>query len=107
MRRRLLLFYFFLLSGNELLRAQLGFQGAEWMTNGSDAQRSFSIPTDPAISVDRLRTPGFQLLWKTKLNNDANQSNSLTPAILMDRYIGYRGSGRSPSLQGARTPFMP
>jgi outer membrane protein assembly factor BamB len=91
MRRRLLLFYFFLLSGNELLRAQLGFQGAEWMTNGSDAQRSFSIPTDPAISVDRLRTPGFQLLWKTKLNNDATQSNSLTPAILMDRYIGYRG----------------
>src|SRR5580698_983119 len=88
---RLLLSCFFLLSGTGMLRAQLGFQGAEWMTNGSDAQRSFSIPTDPAISVDRLRTPGFQLLWKTKLGNDASQVNSLTPAILMDRYIGYRG----------------
>jgi outer membrane protein assembly factor BamB len=100
---RLLLSCFFLLSGAGMLRAQLGFQGAEWMTNGSDAQRSFSIPTDPAISVERLRTPGFQLLWKTKLNpipsptpgptpsNDAPQVNSLTPAILMDRYIGYRG----------------
>jgi outer membrane protein assembly factor BamB len=89
--RRLLLSCFFLLSGAGMLRAQLGFQGAEWVTNGSDAQRSFSIPTDPAISVDRLRTPGFQLLWKTKLSNDASQVNSLTPAILMDRYIGYRG----------------
>jgi outer membrane protein assembly factor BamB len=74
-----------------MLRAQFGLGGAEWVTNGSDAQRSFSIPTDPAISVDRLRTPGFQLLWKTKLSNDATQVNSLTPAILMDRYIGYRG----------------
>jgi outer membrane protein assembly factor BamB len=90
-RPRLVISCFFLLSGAGLLRAQLGLQGAEWMTNGSDAQRSFSIPTDPAISVDRLRTPGFQLLWKTKLSNDPAQVNSLTPAILMDRYIGYRG----------------
>jgi outer membrane protein assembly factor BamB len=89
--RRLLLSYFFLLIVAGMLRAQFGLGGAEWVTNGSDAQRSFSIPTDPAISVDRLRTPGFQLLWKTKLSNDAAQMNSLTPAILMDRYIGYRG----------------
>jgi outer membrane protein assembly factor BamB len=94
-RPRLLLSCFVLLSGAGMLRAQLGFQGAEWVTNGSDAQRSFSIPADPAISVDGLRTPGFQLLWKTRLSpilsNDAGQVNSLTPAILMDRYIGYRG----------------
>jgi outer membrane protein assembly factor BamB len=92
---RLVLSCFLLLSGAGLLRAQLGLAGAEWVTNGSDAQRSFSIPADPAISVDGLRTPGFQLLWKTKLSpiasNDAGQVNSLTPAILMDRYIGYRG----------------
>jgi outer membrane protein assembly factor BamB len=89
--RGVLLSCFFLLSGAGMLRAQFGLGGAEWVTNGSDAQRSFSIPTDPAISVDRLRTPGFQLLWKTKLSNDAAPMNSLTPAILMDRYIGYRG----------------
>jgi outer membrane protein assembly factor BamB len=92
---RLLVSCFVLLSGAGMLCAQLGFQGAEWVTNGSDAQRSFSIPADPAISVDSLRTPGFQLLWKTKLSlipgNDPAQMNSLTPAILMDRYIGYRG----------------
>jgi outer membrane protein assembly factor BamB len=90
-RRRLVLSYFFLLSGAGGLRAQFGLGGAEWVTNGSDAQRSFSIPADPAISVDGLRAPGFQLLWKTKLSTDTAQANSLTPAILMDRYIGYRG----------------
>jgi outer membrane protein assembly factor BamB len=89
--QRLLLSCLFLLSAAGMLRAQFGLGGAEWVTNGSDAQRTFSIPADPAISVDRLRTPGFQLLWKTKLSNDASQVNSLTPAILMDRYIGYRG----------------
>ncbi len=95
MSRRLVLSCFFLLSGAGMLRAQFGLGGAEWVTNGSDAQRSFSIPADPAISVDSLRAPGFQLLWKTKLgpipSSDAAQKNSLTPAILMDRYIGYRG----------------
>jgi outer membrane protein assembly factor BamB len=30
-------------------------------------------------------------LWKIKVNNDAVQLNSLTPVVLMDRYIGYRG----------------
>ncbi len=64
---------------------------AEWVTRGADAQRSQWIPNDPKISVEGLQTPGFQFLWKSKLANDAVQLNSLTPAILMDRYIGYRG----------------
>ncbi len=71
--------------------AQLGRGGAEWVTSGGDAQRSHSIPADLKISKDSLRKPGFQFLWKVNLNNDAVQLNSLTPAILMDRYIGYRG----------------
>jgi outer membrane protein assembly factor BamB len=72
-------------------------RNAEWVTSGADAQRSQWIPTDPKISVEGLQTPGFQFLWKSKLANDVNnpnstaQLNSLTPAILMDRYIGYRG----------------
>src|SRR5579871_6539540 len=67
-----------------------GRSQAEWMTAGADMQRSHSIPTDPKISVVNLTNAsteaGFQFLWKTKLSNDA-----LGPAILMDRYIGYRG----------------
>ncbi|HLK50637.1 MAG TPA: hypothetical protein VKT49_21000 [Bryobacteraceae bacterium] len=71
--------------------AQFGRGGAEWMTAGSDAQRSFWIPSDFKISKAALVKPGFQLLWKLKLGNEPVQLNSLTPAVLMDRYIGYRG----------------
>src|SRR5690349_4288447 len=74
-----------------IARAQFGRGGAEWMTAGSDAQRSFWIPSDFKISKAALEKPGFQFLWKVKLNNDPVQLNSLTPAVLMDRYIGYRG----------------
>jgi len=61
------------------------------VTSGADAQRSQWIPNDPKISVEGLQKPGFQFLWKSKLDSDPVQLNSLTPAILMDRYIGYRG----------------
>jgi len=71
--------------------AQFGRSGAEWVTNGADSQRSHSIPTDPRISPEKMQEPGFEFLWKRKLPNDPVQLNSLTPAILMDRYIGYRG----------------
>jgi outer membrane protein assembly factor BamB len=80
-----------LATAGEKASAQFGRSGAEWVTNGSDAQRSFSIPTDSKISGDAMQKPGFQFLWKVKLNNEPVQLNSLTPAVLIDRYIGYRG----------------
>ena len=84
-----LLFFAYVIAGTKPAGAQRG--GAEWITNGADAQRSHWIPTDPKISPASLAKPGFQLLWKVKLNNEAVQLNSLTPAVLIDRYIGYRG----------------
>ena len=61
-------------------------QGArDWATAGADAQRSSWVRTDAKISQDSMRKPGFQLLWKIKLNSD------LTTPALIDRYIGYRG----------------
>src|SRR5438552_731073 len=88
---RVRIFLTCLLVWTQLASAQFGRGGAEWVTNGSDPQRSFSIPTDAKISPDGMRKPGFQFLWKVKLNNEPVQLNSLTPAVLMDRYIGYRG----------------
>jgi outer membrane protein assembly factor BamB len=41
--------------------------------------------------MDSMQKPGFQFLWKLKLDNDPKQLNSLTHAVLLDRYIGYRG----------------
>ena len=87
MKRRFLIVLLFSVAA----RAQFGRGGAEWVTSGSDSQRSHSIPTDPKISPEGMQAPGFQFLWKRKLANSPVQMNSLTPAILMDRYIGYRG----------------
>jgi outer membrane protein assembly factor BamB len=81
--------YVFLMKGD--LRAQFGRGGIDWMTAGSDAQRSSWIRNDPKISLESMRKPGFQFLWKLKLNNEPVQLNSLSPAILLDFYIGYRG----------------
>ena len=80
-----------LVAGVAAVRAQLGRREAEWMTSGGDAQRSHWIPADARISRETLERPGFQFLWKVRLDNQALQLNSLTPAVLIDRYIGYRG----------------
>jgi outer membrane protein assembly factor BamB len=64
---------------------------SEWVTNNGDAQRSSWIRSDPKISRESLQKPGFQFLWKLKLNNNPRQLNSLTPPPLLDLLIGYRG----------------
>jgi len=74
-----------------LARAQFGRGGEDWMTVGGDAQRSSWVRTDPKITLERMQKPGFQLLWKLKLDNQPVQLNSLSSAILLDFYIGYRG----------------
>jgi putative pyrroloquinoline-quinone binding quinoprotein len=63
---------------------------ADWMTVGNDAQRSSWVRRDAKISVEALRKPGFDLIWKIKLN-EAKQSGTLTPPALLDFYISYRG----------------
>src|SRR5262245_44630847 len=62
----------------------------DWVTGGSDAQRSSWIRTDGKISKD-IPKPGWELLWKLKLNNTPRQLNSLTSPALIDFYIGYKG----------------
>src|SRR2546422_3485763 len=65
--------------------------GQEWLTSNVDAQRSSWIRTDSKISKESMQKPGFQFLWKMKLDNEAKQLNSLTQPVLLDRLIGYRG----------------
>jgi len=55
---------------------------ANWTTVGYDAQRTSWLKTDPKISAESLSTPGFQFLWKLKLNG---------PMVILDPYTGYRG----------------
>ena len=68
--------------------AQFGRGGGEWVTARSDAQRSGWIRTDAKISKSALAQGGFEFLWKTKLTAGGN---GLSEAVLLDRYIGYRG----------------
>ncbi len=69
--------------------AQFGRGAGDWITSGGDAQRSSWIRTDAKISRESLQKPGFELLWKLKL--DANAKQSFAPPVLLNSYIGYRG----------------
>ena len=57
-----------------LADAQVGRGGSEWLTARGDAQRTSWIRSDALISVAAMSKPGFELQWKTKLEN-ANRSN--------------------------------
>src|SRR5439155_1218230 len=68
-----------------------GRGGPNWTTTSSDAQRTSWVKTDPRISRESLQKPGFQLLWKTKLENQPRQLESLTQPILLSNIISYKG----------------
>jgi hypothetical protein len=53
-----------------MAQAQFGRGDGGWSTVGGDAQRSSWVRTDAKISKDSMQKPGFQLVWKLKLNND-------------------------------------
>ena len=72
-----------------LAQAQFGRGGGSWNTAGADAQRSSWARTDTRINSSSM--PGFAFLWKVKLANDAKQQYALSPAVMVDSYIGYRG----------------
>ncbi|HVY93765.1 MAG TPA: hypothetical protein VHA14_13480, partial [Bryobacteraceae bacterium] len=72
-----------------LAQAQFGRGGGTWNTAGADAQRSSWARTDNRINATSM--PGFAFLWKVKLTNDPKQQYALSPAVMVDSYIGYRG----------------
>jgi hypothetical protein len=81
------------------LMAQGRGGGAGWNTAATDAQRTSWARTDERISAASM--PGFQFLWKVKADNQAKQSYSMSSAVMVDRYIGYRGFRSYAFLGGA------
>ena len=65
--------------------------GGNWPTAGSDPQRTAWVRTDAKISKESLQKPGFQLLWKSKLDNQPKQLVSLTQPLLLQNIISYKG----------------
>jgi len=68
-----------------------GRGGGEWTTSGFDAQRTGWLRTDARLTKEAVQKGEFAFLWKMKLENAGRQLNSLTPPVLLDRLIGYRG----------------
>jgi hypothetical protein len=67
-----------------LLSAQGRGNNSEWPTTHGDAQRTSWIRTDSNISIDSLSKPGFELQWKTKLDNRPRQSHSLAQGVTVN-----------------------
>jgi hypothetical protein len=63
-----------------------GRGGPAWTTVGGDAQRTSSVRTDAKISLATMQSPGFQFLWKRKLD-----SQPLTQPLLLPNIIAYKG----------------
>lgn len=63
----------------------------DWMTSGSDAQRSFWVRNDSKISAEAIAATGLKLSWKMKLRGEAPEQDNFAAPALLDFYIGYRG----------------
>lgn len=61
--------------------AQVGRGGSEWLTARGDAQCTSWIRTDPDISVQSMSKPGFDLQWKTKLDNANRQTYAISQGV--------------------------
>ena len=61
--------------------AQPGRGGSQWLTALADAQRTSWVRTDDKISVAALSKPGFELQWKTKLDNQPRGVHGLTQGV--------------------------
>ena len=72
-------------AGTPAARAQ------DWTTGGYDAQRSSWVRAEGKISAASLQKPGFQLLWKLKLDDESTAARTVTPPVLLSLVIGYRG----------------
>jgi len=74
-----------------LFAAPAWSQAPDWTTTGNDAQRSSWIRADLKISTESVSDPGFKLMWKIELDNQARHGNALTPPVLLDFLISHRG----------------
>ncbi len=81
--------FIWLLAAPHAVLAQRGL--GDWMTSAFDAQRSSWVRNDVKISLDSLQKPGFELVWKLKIDNSPGQANSIYQPALLDFFIGHRG----------------
>jgi outer membrane protein assembly factor BamB len=60
-----------------MAHAQVGRGGSAWLTARGDAQRTSWIRADALISVQAMSKPGFELQWKSTLENTNRRNYGL------------------------------
>ncbi|MGA8028281.1 MAG: PQQ-binding-like beta-propeller repeat protein [Bryobacteraceae bacterium] len=65
-----------------LIALTCSLAAASWMTFGGNPQRDGWAKDESIITKDSVKT--FQLLWKTKLDNEPKQLNSLTSPVVIN-----------------------
>jgi hypothetical protein len=61
--------------------AQVGRGGSQWLTALADAQRTSWVRTDDKISIETMAKPGFELQWKSKLDNQPRGLHGLSQGV--------------------------
>jgi outer membrane protein assembly factor BamB len=61
--------------------AQPGRGGSQWPTALGDAQRTSWVRSDDKISLPTMSAPGFELQWKTKLDNQPRGLQGLVQGV--------------------------
>jgi hypothetical protein len=82
MRRQQLMFVLLAFAAaGAVTSAQPGRGGSQWLTALADAQRTSWVRTDDKISVAALSKPGFELQWKSKLDNLPRGAHGLNQGV--------------------------
>ncbi len=79
--QRLMLVVFTSALAGSIAFAQPGRGGSQWLTALGDAQRTSWVRSDDKISVAALSKPGFELQWKSKLDNQPRGVHGLTQGV--------------------------
>jgi hypothetical protein len=61
--------------------AQVGRGGSQWLAPLADAQRTSWVRSDDKISVESLAKPGFELQWRTALDNKPRGPHGLWQGV--------------------------
>jgi hypothetical protein len=60
---------------------QPGRGGSQWLTAFADAQRTSWVRADDKVSVAAMSKPGFELQWKSRLDNQPRGRNGLAQGV--------------------------
>jgi outer membrane protein assembly factor BamB len=63
--------------------------GADWLTDGGDAQRTGWQRDEKLLTKDNVK--GMQVLWKLKLDNEPREMHSLLPPLIAERIPTSKG----------------